>query len=101
MCIRDRDHIGFPIFGDKIYGQDPEVFLSLYAERPMPGLQAILGHPRQCLHASTLTLPHPDGGEEITLTAPLAADMVGLLTGEFHVEHSEASGEEDSADAPE
>ena len=33
--------------------------------------------------------------------APLAAGMVGLLTGEFHVEHSDASGEEDSADAPE
>ena len=99
------DHIGFPIFGDKIYGQDPEVFLSLYAERPMPGLQAILGHPRQCLHAYTLTLPHPDDGEEVTLTAPLAEDMVALLTpGVFHVEHSDAPGEaardEGAGDAP-
>ncbi|MCK6521557.1 RluA family pseudouridine synthase [Myxococcota bacterium] len=89
------DYIGFPIFGDKIYGQDPEVFLSLYAERPLPDLQARLGHPRQCLHAATLSLPHPDGGE-VTLVAPLAEDMVALIQPEmFHVEHSD-----DPADAP-
>ncbi len=68
------DHVGHPILGDKVYGQPPEVFLSLYEGRPMPDREALLGHPRHCLHARALTVPHPDGGE-LTVRAPMPEDF--------------------------
>ncbi len=74
------EYLGHPILGDRVYGQSPEVFLSIYEGRPLPDLAARLGHPRHCLHARSLVVPHPDG-HEIDLQAPLAADMVELLRG--------------------
>ena len=70
--------LGHPVWGDKIYGQDPEVFLSIYEKRPLPDLAERLGHPRHCLHALALRIPHPNGGE-LELEAPLPADMASLL----------------------
>ncbi len=72
------DSVGHPILGDRIYGQPPEVFLSLYEERSMEGRDALLGHPRHCLHARAITLPHPDGGN-LTVKAPLPDDFLPLL----------------------
>ena len=70
--------LGHPVWGDKIYGQPPEVFLSIYEKRPLADLAERLGHPRHCLHAHTLRIPHPDGGE-LKVEAPLPADMADLL----------------------
>ncbi len=50
-------HIGMPIVGDSLYGED---------ERG-------LGH--QLLHRSMLTLRHPVTGEEMTFRAPMPPDM--------------------------
>jgi len=72
------DHLGFPILGDRIYGQPPEVFLSIFEGRPLPDLRARLRHPRHCLHARALHIPHPDGGE-IVARAPLPDDFAWLL----------------------
>ena len=78
---------------------------SLVAARPLTGRThqlrvhfASLGHPiladdlygteddrigRQALHAYRLTFPHPTTGEELTLTAPLPADLSGLVDALF------------------
>ena len=34
---------------------------------------------RQALHAHTLAFVHPRSGEEVTYTAPVPADITGLL----------------------
>ena len=46
--------IGHPILGDRIYAVD-EIFHA---------------SPRLCLHAQSLTVKHPNGGEPITVTTP-------------------------------
>lgn len=46
--------MGHPILGDRIYAMD-DVFLA---------------SPRLCLHASRLTLRHPNGGETVTFESP-------------------------------
>lgn len=74
------EHLGFPIVGDKVYGQPPEVFLSIFEGRPLPDLDALLGHPRHALHAESLLFPHPDGGQ-VQVQAPLPTDLVTLLEG--------------------
>jgi len=68
------EHVGHPVLGDRIYGQPPEVFLSIYEGRPLPDLDERLGHPRHCLHAAELRVPHPDGGE-VEIRAPMPEDM--------------------------
>ena len=73
------DHLGHPILGDRIYGQDPEVFLGFYEGRPLPDWLERCGHPRHCLHAWRLVVPHPEG-EQVAMEAPLAADMATLLS---------------------
>lgn len=56
-------HMGAPIAGDGLYG------VSYTESRP----------PRQCLHAYSLTLHHPTTGEPMTLTAPLAHDILRYI----------------------
>ncbi len=72
------DHLGHPILGDRLYGQDPEVFLGLFEKRPVPRLRQRLGHPRHCLHARALHLPHPRGGM-LSLRAPMPSDMARVV----------------------
>ena len=69
--------IGHPLLGDKIYGQPPEVFLSIWEKRPLPDLDERLGHPRHCLHASEILFDLEDGVRKYA--APLAGDMQDLL----------------------
>ena len=54
-------HIGHPIVGDDMYGH------------PHPDM------PRQALHAHTLVFPHPADGREMSVCAPLPADMLTFL----------------------
>ena len=56
--------LGRPIAGDARYG----------------GALVVGGHPvpRLMLHAAALTFPHPGGGEK-RITAPVPADMAGLI----------------------
>tara|TARA_B110000037_G_scaffold124575_1_gene141915 strand:- start:261 stop:1187 length:927 start_codon:yes stop_codon:yes gene_type:complete len=72
------DHIGFPIVGDKIYGQPAEVFLSIFEENPLPNIDELLEHPRHCLHAASLRFPHMDG-TMVTAKAPIPADMIEAI----------------------
>ena len=73
------DHLGHPILGDKIYGQPPEIFLRLYAGQPLGELEEALAHPRHCLHAARLRIPHPKGGM-LEIESPLPPDFDEVLS---------------------
>jgi 23S rRNA pseudouridine1911/1915/1917 synthase len=68
-------YIGHPILGDDLYGSST----------------ALIARP--ALHAAALSFPHPVGGERITVSSPLPADMADLLanlqaTGPEYVHHN-------------
>lgn len=63
-------HIGHPIVGDKVYRGWVEIQRAPWlGEKPR----------RQLLHARTLSLRHPTGGEQLTIEAPLPADLSAAL----------------------
>lgn len=65
------DHIGHAIVGDKLYGADESLFLSMVEEgRPMSEVDAILGLSRHALHAAQIEFPHPMTGAWVTFRAP-------------------------------
>jgi len=72
---------GFPILGDKLYGQPDETFLSLLDEGATPALRAAIGFPRHALHAHALAFPHPHSGQVLKVRAPLPADMQTIVDG--------------------
>jgi len=74
------EHLGHPILGDKVYGQPDRVFLEWHEEGPSDFVRSHARFPRQCLHAWTLRLRHPDG-EPLQLEAPLPADMQAVVDG--------------------
>jgi len=57
--------IGFPLVGDTLYGKRSDLI------------------PRQALHAYRLTFPHPQGGEEVSICAPLHEDFKTALLSAF------------------
>ncbi len=67
------EHVGHPILGDRIYGQDPDLFLGLWEGRFVPQLRERLGHPRHCLHARALHVG------ELSVRAPMPSDMARVL----------------------
>ncbi len=54
--------LGCPILGDDLYGEISPLI------------------DRHALHSHTLSFPHPDGGERLTVQAPLPEDMKEALT---------------------
>ncbi len=69
-------HIGYPIVGDTLYGRGPIKQKGL----PASAIEAVNRFPRQALHARTLRLVHPASEEECEFSAPLADDMIELIT---------------------
>ena len=69
-------HIGYPIVGDTLYGRGPIKQKGL----PASATEAVNRFPRQALHARTLKLIHPASEEECEFNAPLADDMIELIT---------------------
>jgi 23S rRNA pseudouridine1911/1915/1917 synthase len=63
---------GFPIVGDKIYGQKQKRLSTLSPAE-------LLNFPRQALHAERLRFDHPVTGRPVEIRAPLFPDMEGLL----------------------
>ena len=74
--------LGHPVVGDKLYGQDPSLFLE-YLETGWTGeLAARLALPRHALHAVSATFPHPEHGQEVTMECPLAPDLEAFWRGQ-------------------
>lgn len=68
-------HRRYPLLGDPVYGGRPRL-----PPDPTPALvQVVLQFPRQALHATRLSLKHPDG-TELSWDAPPPGDMQQLLT---------------------
>lgn len=65
--------IHHPLVGDTVYGAP------LRGQWPPEYRQAIQSFPRQALHATALTLTHPDAEEVLTFTSPLPKDLLDLL----------------------
>jgi 23S rRNA pseudouridine1911/1915/1917 synthase len=59
--------LGHPIVGDAVYGRTRS-----------PGAAAFA---RQALHAEQIRFRHPRTGAELTVRAPLPADLAALLAG--------------------
>nr|WP_235962069.1 RluA family pseudouridine synthase [Falsiroseomonas selenitidurans] len=69
-------HIGHPLVGDPVYlRRAPATARNL----PAATREALLDFPRQALHAATLGFRHPVTGEALSFSAPLPADLAGLL----------------------
>jgi len=68
-------HIRYPIVGDPVYSGRKRVPGNITAELR----DAVLAFPRQALHASTLTLVHPQLQREMSWFAPLPEDLLTLL----------------------
>jgi 23S rRNA pseudouridine1911/1915/1917 synthase len=68
-------HVGSPIVGDPVYGGRPKL-----PRQPTDRLRrALQGFRRQALHASRLTLTHPETGATLTFESKVPADMETLL----------------------
>ncbi|MBN2530686.1 MAG: RluA family pseudouridine synthase [Deltaproteobacteria bacterium] len=72
-------HMGHIIVGDKLYAEDPELFLDYMQEGLSDSIITRAGHFRQALHAHKLRFCHPFTGEETEILSPLPADMQPLL----------------------
>jgi 23S rRNA pseudouridine1911/1915/1917 synthase len=71
--------IGHPLVGDKLYGEDEELFLK-GARRELDAIdQARLGLPRHALHNHRLAWVAPTGSERREVVSPLARDLVEFL----------------------
>ncbi len=60
--------LGSPVAGDKLYGG---------LVKSEEGRRLMIG--RQLLHASTISFKHPVSGEDVSFTAPLPDDMLGVI----------------------
>jgi len=72
-------HIGHPLFNDARYGGDKMLRGTRSGAYNAFIRSCFETCPRQALHARTLGFKHPTTGEEMDFTAPLPADMQGLL----------------------
>lgn len=75
------EHIGFPILGDKLYGQPDSVFLEILDHGVTPAVRAAVGFPRHALHARSIAFPHPKTGQILRVRAPLPRDMRAIVQG--------------------
>lgn len=71
--------IGCPLVGDKLYGGDEQMFLHQLNGTLADDHRAHLVLDRHALHAHSLTFFHPMLGRDLTLTAPLPADMAAIV----------------------
>ena len=68
-------HLKYPIVGDPMYGGP----LKLPKHATEELVAALRGFKRQALHAEVLEFKHPTSGEPLRVSAPVPADMLGLL----------------------
>ncbi|RHX93735.1 pseudouridylate synthase [Leptospira yasudae] len=66
--------LGFPLWGDKLYGRDEDTFLD-FIDGKNPDLIARLGMERQALHAYAVRFVHPVTKKKLKIVAPLPEDF--------------------------
>jgi len=71
--------LGHHLVGDKIYGEDEELFLKYYDDALTPADHAQLLLPRQALHAHRLKFTHPMTGEPVEIVSSLPQDLQEFL----------------------
>lgn len=71
--------IGCPLVGEKLYGGDERLFLHQLAGTLDAGHRERLVLDRHALHSHSLTFHHPMLRRELTVAAPLPADMAALV----------------------
>lgn len=71
--------IGCPLVGDKLYGGDETLFLRQLAGTLADDHREVLVLDRHALHSHSLTFFHPMLDREMTVTAPLPADLQALV----------------------
>ncbi|WP_420805491.1 RluA family pseudouridine synthase [Leptospira weilii] len=67
--------LGFPLWGDKLYGKDEGVFLE-FIEGKDPDLTARLGMERQALHAYAIVLNHPITKKKMKIVSAVPKDFL-------------------------
>jgi 23S rRNA pseudouridine1911/1915/1917 synthase len=76
-----RVHLGtihLPVACDKLYGREREIHLCQLERKRRPAdSQPIMS--RHALHAASISFCHPVSREEVSFSAPLHDDMLGLL----------------------
>ncbi|HYG85729.1 MAG TPA: RluA family pseudouridine synthase [Azospirillum sp.] len=74
-------HIGHPLVGDPLYGRGRATRPrgSKAAPLPEPIRTALVGFPRQALHAVGLSFLHPRTGERLRFSVEMAEDLRALL----------------------
>ncbi len=60
------EYIGYPLLGDKLYGQEDNDFLDFLNEKRQPEYESYGAISRQLLHASSLTFDHPETGQQMS-----------------------------------
>jgi 23S rRNA pseudouridine1911/1915/1917 synthase len=70
---------GHPLVGDKLYGEDEELFLKGARHELGAADHALLGLPRHALHSHRLAWIAPSGGERREVVSPLAPDLRAFL----------------------
>jgi len=63
------DFLGYPILGDKLYGQSDDQFIKLLKEEEKPEFPPFGVITRQLLHASSLTFNHPETNKQLTFNS--------------------------------
>ncbi|HYD31226.1 MAG TPA: RluA family pseudouridine synthase [Azospirillaceae bacterium] len=72
-------HIGHPLVGDPLYGRGTRRSTRGQAI-PEPATQALVGFPRQALHAAAIEFRHPGTGSLIGFSSNLPNDVQELVT---------------------
>jgi 23S rRNA pseudouridine1911/1915/1917 synthase len=70
---------GYPIVGDKLYAHGDQAFMEFCDRGISPELARQFVLPRHALHAASIKLTHPQGGQLLEIQAPLPRDMQALL----------------------
>ncbi len=73
-------HLGYPVFGDPVYGGRTRVRGIDPRHRPLAS-RLLQGLDRQALHAASLGFTHPRTGEALRFESPLPEDMERTLQG--------------------
>jgi 23S rRNA pseudouridine1911/1915/1917 synthase len=67
--------LGHALVGDRVYGSKRKI-----PSPQFPSEHALASFSRQALHAEKLSFNHPRGGRRMVFTAPLAGDLIMLLS---------------------